>query len=182
MKSGIFVNWLSLLNTNLDPVTLFQVMNMIILGVLQIATIYSTTFSQFLAVRSIFGLFMGGVYGNAIAMVKSSPSTSPFYPTYSPQTYPPPKPLSQLYLTFYFFFPGPRKLPRRRARSHVRNSPTRLLLRLRVCSVRQLGRRRIDGVVEDGILDCGGIEYWSGIDSSRVSGESTVSGEEGRGS
>lgn len=45
---------------------------MIILGVLQIATIYSTTFSQFLAVRSIFGLFMGGVYGNAIAMVKSS--------------------------------------------------------------------------------------------------------------
>ncbi|KAL9529634.1 Carboxylic acid transporter [Sphaerulina musiva] len=45
-----------------------MVMNMIILGVLQIATIYSTTFSQFLAVRSIFGLFMGGVYGNAIAM------------------------------------------------------------------------------------------------------------------
>lgn len=59
---------------------------MIILGVLQIATIYSTTFSQFLAVRSIFGLFMGGVYGNAIAMVKTfSPSTSPFYPSYSPQ-------------------------------------------------------------------------------------------------
>lgn len=56
-------------------------MNMIILGVLQIATIYSTTFSQFLAVRSIFGLFMGGVYGNAIAMVKTfPPSTSPFLP------------------------------------------------------------------------------------------------------
>lgn len=54
---------------------------MIILGVLQIATIYSTTFSQFLAVRSIFGLFMGGVYGNAIAMVKTfAPSTSPFLP------------------------------------------------------------------------------------------------------
>lgn len=55
---------------------------MIILGVLQIATIYSTTFSQFLAVRSIFGLFMGGVYGNAIAMVKTlPPSTSPFLPS-----------------------------------------------------------------------------------------------------
>ncbi|KZZ97433.1 carboxylic acid transport protein [Moelleriella libera RCEF 2490] len=45
-----------------------MVANMIILGLLQIATIYSTTFSQFLAVRSLFGLFMGGVYGNAIAM------------------------------------------------------------------------------------------------------------------
>lgn len=61
---------------------------MIILGVLQIATIYSTTFSQFLAVRSIFGLFMGGVYGNAIAMVKPfSPSTSSFLPsTFFPPT------------------------------------------------------------------------------------------------
>lgn len=45
-----------------------MVLNMVILGVLQIATIYSATFSQFLAVRSLFGLFMGGVYGNAIAM------------------------------------------------------------------------------------------------------------------
>lgn len=45
-----------------------MVANMIILGLLQIATIYSSTFSQFLAVRSLFGLFMGGVYGNAIAM------------------------------------------------------------------------------------------------------------------
>lgn len=45
-----------------------MVMNMIILGVLQIGTIYSGTFQQFLAVRSLFGLFMGGVYGNAIAM------------------------------------------------------------------------------------------------------------------
>ncbi|KIW10238.1 hypothetical protein PV08_11200 [Exophiala spinifera] len=45
-----------------------MVINMIILGLLQVATIYSSTFSQFLAVRSLFGLFMGGVYGNAIAM------------------------------------------------------------------------------------------------------------------
>ncbi|CAK1360095.1 Carboxylic acid transporter protein [Cercospora beticola] len=45
-----------------------MVANMIILGILQIATIYSTTFGQFLAVRSLFGLFMGGVYGNAVAM------------------------------------------------------------------------------------------------------------------
>lgn len=45
-----------------------MVFNMIVLGLLQIATIYSKTFEQFLAVRSLFGLFMGGVYGNAIAM------------------------------------------------------------------------------------------------------------------
>lgn len=45
-----------------------MVFNMIVLGLLQIATIFSDTFSQFLAVRSLFGLFMGGVYGNAIAM------------------------------------------------------------------------------------------------------------------
>jgi hypothetical protein len=54
-----------------------MVFNMIILGVLQIATIYSTTFNQFLAVRSLFGLFMGGVYGNAIAMaLESCPSNA----------------------------------------------------------------------------------------------------------
>ncbi|KAH8177118.1 major facilitator superfamily protein [Sarocladium implicatum] len=46
--------------------------NMIILGLLQIATIYSATFQQFLAVRALFGLFMGGVYGNAIAMALES--------------------------------------------------------------------------------------------------------------
>ncbi|KAH7092620.1 carboxylic acid transport protein [Paraphoma chrysanthemicola] len=45
-----------------------MVLNMIILGLLQVATIYSATFNQFLAVRSLFGLFMGGVYGNAISM------------------------------------------------------------------------------------------------------------------
>jgi MFS family permease len=45
-----------------------MVFNMIVLGLLQIATIYSPTFESFLAVRSLFGLFMGGVYGNAIAM------------------------------------------------------------------------------------------------------------------
>ena len=45
-----------------------MVINMIVLGLLQVATIYSKTFQQFLAVRSLFGLFMGGVYGNAIAM------------------------------------------------------------------------------------------------------------------
>ena len=39
-----------------------MVVNMIVLGALQIATIYSTTFSEFLAVRALFGLFMGGVY------------------------------------------------------------------------------------------------------------------------
>lgn len=38
-----------------------MVFNMVVLGVLQIATIYSTKFEQFLAVRALFGLFMGGV-------------------------------------------------------------------------------------------------------------------------
>lgn len=38
-----------------------MVVNMLVLGLLQIATIYSKTFEQFLAVRSLFGLFMGGV-------------------------------------------------------------------------------------------------------------------------
>lgn len=45
-----------------------MVANMIILGLLQVATIYCKTFNEFLAVRSLFGLFMGGVYGNAVAM------------------------------------------------------------------------------------------------------------------
>lgn len=35
--------------------------NMIILGLLQIATIYCATYDQFVAVRSLFGIFMGGV-------------------------------------------------------------------------------------------------------------------------
>jgi MFS family permease len=38
-----------------------MVVNMIVLGLLQIATVYSSTFQQFLAVRALFGLFMGGV-------------------------------------------------------------------------------------------------------------------------
>ncbi|KAI0415961.1 major facilitator superfamily domain-containing protein [Xylaria grammica] len=37
-------------------------------GGLQVGTIYAATFQEFLAVRSLFGLFMGGVYGNAVAM------------------------------------------------------------------------------------------------------------------
>jgi MFS family permease len=45
-----------------------MVVNMIILGLLQVATIYASTFNQFLAVRSLFGLAMGGVYGNATSM------------------------------------------------------------------------------------------------------------------
>ncbi|RDA88639.1 hypothetical protein CP532_5894 [Ophiocordyceps camponoti-leonardi (nom. inval.)] len=45
-----------------------MVVNMLVLGALQVATIYCTSYAQFLAVRSLFGLFMGGVYGNAIAM------------------------------------------------------------------------------------------------------------------
>ncbi|KAK1760164.1 general substrate transporter [Echria macrotheca] len=51
-----------------------MVFNMLVLGLLQVATIYSANFTQFLAVRSLFGLFMGGVYGNAMAMaLENSP-------------------------------------------------------------------------------------------------------------
>ncbi|RYC55444.1 hypothetical protein CHU98_g10770 [Xylaria longipes] len=39
-----------------------MVANLIILGALQIGTIYAATFQQFLAARSLFGIFMGGVY------------------------------------------------------------------------------------------------------------------------
>ncbi|CCU80891.1 unnamed protein product [Blumeria hordei] len=45
-----------------------MVLNMILLGLLQIATIYCKTLGQLLGVRSLFGLFMGGIYGNATAM------------------------------------------------------------------------------------------------------------------
>lgn len=56
-----------------------MVINMIILGLLQVATIYSATFNQFLAVRSLFGLFMGGVYGNAISMALENCPYVDFY-------------------------------------------------------------------------------------------------------
>jgi MFS family permease len=48
-----------------------MVVNMIVLGVLQIATIYSSTFSQFLGVRSLFGLFMGGVCVYSSSIISS---------------------------------------------------------------------------------------------------------------
>ncbi|PFH63103.1 hypothetical protein XA68_18240 [Ophiocordyceps unilateralis] len=55
-----------------------MVVNMLVLGVLQVATIHCAEYPQFLAVRSLFGLFMGGVYGNAIAMaLEQCPSLAP---------------------------------------------------------------------------------------------------------
>ncbi|EST06465.1 Major facilitator superfamily [Kalmanozyma brasiliensis GHG001] len=44
------------------------VINMWCLGALQVASIYCRTFNEFLAVRALFGLFMGGVYGAASSM------------------------------------------------------------------------------------------------------------------
>ncbi|KIS72107.1 putative carboxylic acid transport protein JEN1 [Mycosarcoma maydis] len=44
------------------------VVNMWCLGALQVASIYCRTFNEFLAVRALFGLFMGGVYGAASSM------------------------------------------------------------------------------------------------------------------
>lgn len=45
-----------------------MVLNMFLLGALQIGSIYATTFNQFLATRALFGIAMGGVFGNAAAM------------------------------------------------------------------------------------------------------------------
>ena len=41
---------------------------MFIIGALQIGTIYARTYNEFLVVRALFGIGMGGVWGNAIAM------------------------------------------------------------------------------------------------------------------
>ncbi|GAC73767.1 hypothetical protein PANT_9c00292 [Moesziomyces antarcticus T-34] len=48
------------------------VLNMWALGALQVASIYCKNFNQFLAVRAIFGLCMGGVYGGAASMALES--------------------------------------------------------------------------------------------------------------
>ncbi|KAI1823295.1 carboxylic acid transport protein [Xylaria intraflava] len=44
------------------------VFGLVVIGFLQIGTIYAATFRQFILVRALFGIFMGGVYGNAAAM------------------------------------------------------------------------------------------------------------------
>ncbi|PWN32944.1 MFS general substrate transporter [Meira miltonrushii] len=44
------------------------VLNMWLLGALQVGSIYCRTFNEFLAVRALFGLCMGGVYGGAAGM------------------------------------------------------------------------------------------------------------------
>lgn len=45
-----------------------MVLNMFMLGALQVGSIYARTFGQFLAARALFGICMGGVFGNAAAM------------------------------------------------------------------------------------------------------------------
>ncbi|KAJ9196543.1 hypothetical protein DTO164E3_3396 [Paecilomyces variotii] len=42
--------------------------NLLILGILQIGTVNSKSFTQFIVVRFLFGIFVGGIYGNAISM------------------------------------------------------------------------------------------------------------------
>ncbi|PWN43873.1 MFS general substrate transporter [Ceraceosorus guamensis] len=42
--------------------------NMWLLGILQIATVYAESYGTFVAVRSLFGVAMGGVFGGACAM------------------------------------------------------------------------------------------------------------------
>jgi SHS family lactate transporter-like MFS transporter len=43
------------------------VVNQVLFIVLEMSTGFTQTFSQFLAVRALFGIAMGGLYGNAIA-------------------------------------------------------------------------------------------------------------------
>jgi MFS transporter, SHS family, lactate transporter len=43
------------------------VVNQVLFIVLEMATGFTNTFKQFLAVRALFGIAMGGLYGNAIA-------------------------------------------------------------------------------------------------------------------
>ncbi|KAN0060108.1 hypothetical protein ACQY0O_008081 [Thecaphora frezii] len=45
-----------------------MVINMILIGLLQIATVYARTFNEFLAVRALFGIGMGGIWGGAVSM------------------------------------------------------------------------------------------------------------------
>jgi len=47
------------------PLTL----NLIFIGVLALGTGFVETFSQFLAVRALFGIMMGGIYGMATGLV-----------------------------------------------------------------------------------------------------------------
>ncbi|SAM68120.1 probable carboxylic acid transport protein JEN1 [Ustilago bromivora] len=48
------------------------VLNMWALGALQVASIYCRTYNEFLAVRALFGLFMGGVFGAASSLAMES--------------------------------------------------------------------------------------------------------------
>jgi SHS family lactate transporter-like MFS transporter len=47
------------------------VVNNVLFIVLELATGFCGTFEQFLAVRALFGIAMGGLYGNAVATGKS---------------------------------------------------------------------------------------------------------------
>ncbi|KAG8678056.1 hypothetical protein FRC09_020151, partial [Ceratobasidium sp. 395] len=49
-----------------------MVINMFIIGALQLGTAYAPTYHAFLGVRSLFGIGMGGVWGCAIAMALES--------------------------------------------------------------------------------------------------------------
>lgn len=43
------------------------VVNLILMCILQVGTGFISTFKQFLGVRALFGIIMGGIYGNATA-------------------------------------------------------------------------------------------------------------------
>jgi hypothetical protein len=115
-----------------------MVLNMIILGLLQVATIYCATFNQFLAVRALFGLFMGGVYGNAIAMaLENCPVNARGLMSGKSL----PLPLSEQIADF------------------SRYPPARLQFRICPCCLRQLGCWWQHKLLEDSVLDRRRIQY-----------------------
>jgi len=52
-----------------------MIINLVIIAALQLATAYCKTFDQFLGVRALFGVGMGGIWGLAASMgLESKPS------------------------------------------------------------------------------------------------------------
>ena len=43
--------------------------NLFLVGILSLATAFCTTFQQFLAVRSLFGIGMGGIWGMSVSFL-----------------------------------------------------------------------------------------------------------------
>lgn len=49
-----------------------MIVNLVIVAILELATAFCTTYEQFLGVRSLFGIGMGGIWGLASSMALES--------------------------------------------------------------------------------------------------------------